>query len=385
MFKWLDPWKVELGLANKSPNTVEAYIRATRDAGEVIGKPPLDWQRADLMAYQQQLVEKGMKAATVKLKMTAIREFCRWLAEVQGATELHHAVRNLPLPKVSNQVEASLTVGEIQRLLRHCEQQAAFGGKTQCRNSAIIHVMYYSLGRVSEIAAVKCADVDLDRGLLTLHRKGGDDEQLPMPNALRGALADWLKVRKLYSIESDFLFPHGHKDGRPITRHAINRMLGDMVSWLGLPHASSHTIRAAGATHMLENNTDPSVIAAYLGHSNTQTTRRYFRGSNKLKRMAADKLDFMAAETGPRIYTVKGMPPDSLAQMLDYADTIGMSFEELSETCYSASLECPVVIQIRVDGELVVSYMAGRIGQCKHERLTEAELGGARITITKHE
>ena len=96
-----------------------------------------------------------------------------------------------------------LTAEEVQALIGSCSARSASG----IRNRALIALLYRSGLRVSEIVALRPADVDLrTHSVRVLHGKGDKATTRGFHPSCDDALARWIDTRKALGIRSGTLF-----------------------------------------------------------------------------------------------------------------------------------------------------------------------------------
>ena len=96
-----------------------------------------------------------------------------------------------------------LTADEVQALIGSCSARSASG----IRNRALIALLYRSGLRVSEIVALRPADVDLRRhSVRVLHGKGDKATTCGFHPSCDDALARWIDTRKALGIHGGMLF-----------------------------------------------------------------------------------------------------------------------------------------------------------------------------------
>ena len=141
--------------------------------------------------------------------------------------------------------------------------------------------MLYGTGaRISEAVGLDVDDVDLERGAVLLHGKGGKERLVPLGRT-RAAAADAYLVRARPTLVR----------GRPRVARAVPEPPGRPAepaervddpprrrpSRAGLDpeHLSPHTLRHSFATHLLDGGADVRVVQELLGHASVTTTQIY--------------------------------------------------------------------------------------------------------------
>ena len=123
--------------------------------------------------------------------------------------------------------------------------------------------------------------------MLVIRGKGGKDRMVPLGQAARTALRDWLEIRDnapqgspLYRLLAGrgarWLFPAPGAAGH-LPRQSFSRLLGQMAVAAGIDPArvTPHVIRHAFATHLLESGSDIRTVQELLGHADVSTTMIY--------------------------------------------------------------------------------------------------------------
>ena len=179
-----------------------------------------------------------------------------------------------------------LTVKEVEELLRAPDDKKPRG----VRDRAMLEVLYGSGLRVSELASLKLAEVNLEDGFLICRGKGGKERIVPLGRSACGAVGRYLaEVRPLVvSGERDELFLS--RRGKPFTRQGLWKLIRQHAREAGLAaKISPHILRHSFATHLLERGADLRSVQLMLGHSQITTTQIYTHVSRERLRRAYDQ------------------------------------------------------------------------------------------------
>lgn len=144
------------------------------------------------------------------------------------------------------------------------------------RARAIVHTLYASGGRVSEVASLT-REMVLDGRLDEVHvtGKGGQTRVILLtPDAMK-AIQAYIKER---SDEFPALFiSHGRGHGNSLGRGTIWAVVKAAAKALGLHRTTSpHSFRHFRATQLLNEGMPLESVQAYLGHQDISTTRRVY-------------------------------------------------------------------------------------------------------------
>lgn len=280
--RYLTHLRVERGL---SENTLAAY-------------------RRDLHRYSQFLVTRG-RSTTTEVKLADIEEFILGLSlgdtdgaglaaasvariiaalrgwhrfwQAEGYTVQDVAV-NVKPPQQPKRLPKAISVTEVEALLNATGTDDTPAG---LRDRALLELLYSCGARISEAIGLDIDDLDLTRGLGSVHLfgKGQKFRVVPMGNHAIDALEAYL-VRARPSLA---------RVGRGTPALFLNRFgnrLSRQSAWTILRHAalragldpdaiSPHVLRHSAATHLLSGGADIRVVQEFLGHASVATTQLY--------------------------------------------------------------------------------------------------------------
>jgi integrase/recombinase XerD len=281
---FLEYLAVEKGLA---ANTIQSYARDVRKLTDFLQARKVPLARAGeetLVAFVQGESRAGLSARSMARLVSALRSFFRFLV-LSGMAKQDPTAR-LTTPSTWLSLPKFLTVAEAGALLR-----APDGKKPRdVRDRAMLEVLYGSGLRVSELALLKRAEVNLTEGFLVCRGKGGKERVVPLGrtacDAVRRYLAEARPLDDPDGREELFL----SRRGRPFTRQGVWKMLREHAARAGLASKiSPHVLRHSFATHMLERGADLRSVQLMLGHSQITTTQIYTHVSRERLRRVYDK------------------------------------------------------------------------------------------------
>ena len=113
--------------------------------------------------------------------------------------------------------------------------------------------------------------------MLIVRGKGGRERMVPLNDAAKRAMADYLALRTELKLDkSKWLFPSFGESGH-LSRQHFARELKALAAAAGLRPAqvSPHVLRHAFASHLLQNGADLRVVQTLLGHADISTTQIY--------------------------------------------------------------------------------------------------------------
>jgi integrase/recombinase XerD len=266
-------------------NTLEAYERDLKAYAAFLAPrktAPEDAGVEDIRAFLGRLARAGMAPRTAARRLSALRQFYRFLlTEGLRADDPSAGVdsprQGRPLPKI-------LSEAEVGSLL---DAAHAGNGPEALRLAALVELLYASGLRVSELVGLRLAAAQRDQRLLIVQGKGGKERMVPLSPAARRALAAYLEVRdhflatrgkgaKAVKVASPWLFPSRAAEGH-ITRHRVAQLLKELAVQAGLAatKVSPHVLRHAFASHLLDHGADLRSLQKMLGHADISTTQIY--------------------------------------------------------------------------------------------------------------
>ena len=270
---------LEMLLAERgaSGNTIDAYKRDLRDfAGSLVkrrqslGSASSD----DIRAYLELLEHSGMAPRTAARRLSAIRQFYRFLYSEgdrsdDPSTAIDSPRQGRPLPKILSEKDVDLLLAAARN------KDGADGVRLTC----LLEILYASGLRVSELVALPIAAVARDPRVLIVRGKGGKERMVPLTEAAREAITVYKEVRSSFLPEgatSPYLFPSRGSDGY-LSRRRMGQLLKELAIASGLHPAavSPHVLRHAFATHLLDHGADLRSVQQMLGHADISTTQIY--------------------------------------------------------------------------------------------------------------
>ena len=147
---------------------------------------------------------------------------------------------------------------------------------------ALIEVLYATGLRVSELVALPASAAERNARMLVVRGKGDKERLVPLNDAAKGAMRDYLALLNEASGEerrapkSKWLYPSFGESGH-LTRQHFARELKELAAAAGLRAelVSPHVLRHAFASHLLHNGADLRVVQTLLGHADISTTQIY--------------------------------------------------------------------------------------------------------------
>ena len=257
-------------------NSVESYARdltllAGYAAGrgvavEALGRPELEELVRDLMS-------EGRSPRSVARAVACFRGLYRFLV-IDGRLTASPA-DDLRPPRAWKVLPRYLSIEEVDRLIAQPDVSTPRG----VRDRALIELLYATGMRVSELLALRPANVNLEASYLTCTGKGDKQRIIPFGDEAGSWVGKYVRDARAALLgrrSSPRLFVNARGGGPGLTRIGFWKILKGYALSAGLGASlSPHTLRHSFATHLLERGADLRAIQMMLGHADLSTTQIY--------------------------------------------------------------------------------------------------------------
>ena len=86
----------------------------------------------------------------------------------------------------------------------------------------------------------------------------------------------------------EFLFMHDN--GQLLRGTSVSKRLRSLCSYVGIPVRSTHKIRRAYATKLINNHVDEKIVMKQMGHTDITTTKKYYYYNDKTETEAIHQI-----------------------------------------------------------------------------------------------
>jgi len=271
-------------------NTLDAYRRDLTDFSDFLGRKGQSFAGAETDALRDYLADldtRGFKSSSVARRLSAMRHLFRFLLNERIRSDDPAAI--LSGPKRGRGLPKVLSIADVDRMLtRARELTGTDNASPQARLRAmrlycLLEVLYATGLRVSELVALPLSASRRDARMIVVRGKGNKERLVPLNEASRQAMADYLAAMEALKPEnkkgapsSKWLFPSFGESGH-LTRQHFARDLKELAAASGLAPrlVSPHVLRHAFASHLLHNGADLRIVQTLLGHTDISTTQIY--------------------------------------------------------------------------------------------------------------
>jgi integrase/recombinase XerD len=269
---YLDYLRLECGLAD---NSLRAYrkdlellleflfTRGVQDGGAV--RPD---HLAAFLASQRQ---DGRSERTMARRVSAVRMFFRFATTESGLE--NDPAQHLEPPRLISSLPGYLTAERVSALLESPTGNAPM----VLRDRALLHTLYATGARVSEVCDLTLNRLHLDAGYLSVRGKGSKERVVPISSAAVGHVRVWLEHGRPALLRRPIEFVYLSRTGKRLSRARVWELVKQYAVTAGMRAADvhPHTLRHCFATHLLENGADIRSVQEMLGHASISTTQIY--------------------------------------------------------------------------------------------------------------
>ncbi len=257
-------------LATRPAHTRSAYARDVESLASLADATPLAaLTRAELARHLATLRARGLSGRSLARMLSAWRAFYRHLLGIDRG-QADDPTAGLRAPKSPRRLPSALSPDEAVQLVT-----IAANDVPGIRDRALFELAYSSGLRLSELAGVDLARLDLAAGEVRVIGKGSKERIVPVGAAAREALTRWLDARRAIArVDPAAVFVG--RSGKRLTPRAIEARLAQWAIKQGLDrHVHPHMLRHSFASHVLQSSGDLRAVQEMLGHASIASTQVY--------------------------------------------------------------------------------------------------------------
>lgn len=291
------------GVRKLSPRTIASYRRDLSLLEQHCPIDPLELTVEDIRLFLAELASQKYQSVSINRVLSTLRGFFAYairfhLTDMNPVSTLKNlkTPRKLPVyldPDAADSFcsipDATFRRADSCSLSMSTAQLAA--PSVTCspgrkalwlsRDRALLHTLYSTGCRVSEIASLKIRDLDSRHSSAIIMGKGAKERHVFFSRKARSCLDEWISERAVFlsglsdnSKSGDFVFLS--RRGNPLSIRGIQFII-DYYSRAGnLPAGfSPHALRHSFATTLVVRGADIRIVQELLGHSSISTTQRY--------------------------------------------------------------------------------------------------------------
>jgi integrase/recombinase XerD len=205
-------------------------------------------------------------------RLAALRAFFLFLQD-RGGAPIVNPLAEIDAPKIGRSLPKALSIAEVDTLLRLPGQITPL----KLRNHAMLHLLYASGLRVSELVNLPVNGCNLSNGHLRILGKGNKERVIPFSSLAGEMVQAYIERARpiiLKGKPSPLLFCSNRGTG--MTRNRFWQIIREVALAAGISKdISPHMLRHSFATHLLAGGADLRSVQMMLGHTDISTTQIY--------------------------------------------------------------------------------------------------------------
>lgn len=237
--------------------------------------------KRDILMYMKELEGRGLSPHSINFYTSAVSTFFKYLVEFdyRDKTNPCDTVQRVSTQGVEQKQEY-LTEDEYTNLLQAIRIKTNKARKfefTSARDTLLVTLNLTVGLRCSEALNLTVEQFNSD--VISIIGKGGKLRKFKVTDEIRARFNEYMEVRDQAfnnGEDSDLLFVS--VTGKELHVKDINKNLKKYCERCGIDKdITSHCLRRSCATHYLQEGIPVAQVSRLLGHSNPQTTMRYYK------------------------------------------------------------------------------------------------------------
>ena len=237
--------------------------------------------KRDVLMYVKELEDRGLSPYSINFYISIISTFFKFLTDFdyRDKTNPCDTVQRLSTDNVEQKQEY-LEEHEYKALLQAIKVRTPRARKFEftCARDLLLVTLNLTVGlRCSEALSLKVEQFDSD--IITVIGKGNKKRSFRVTYEIRVRFHEYMKVRgQVFEGDEDSEFLFVSVTGKQLCTKDINKNLKKYCERCGIDKdITSHCLRRSCATHYLQEGIPVAQVSRLLGHSNPQTTMRYYK------------------------------------------------------------------------------------------------------------
>ncbi len=269
----------EQGREATNSNTIVAYRNDLNQACAYLTRQGIEsWQlvtHAHIASYLLEMRdEQAYRPTTIARKLASLKTFFRYL-RVNGSISVD-PIEDLNAPRIQKDPPQILSQEQVANLFR----QVAVESPAGIRDMAMLHLLYATGMRVSELVALNLEHIDLAQATVVCAGRNGKNKRqrvLPLSPLALEQINNYLQAARQRLIQhhpdEQALFVNHH--GERLTRQGFWLIIKGYARQANIQGITPHMLRHSFAILMLQNGMELRSVQELLGHAHIATTQVY--------------------------------------------------------------------------------------------------------------
>jgi integrase/recombinase XerD len=269
----------EQGRDGTNQNTVVAYRNDLNQVCIYLKRQQIEnWQQVThehIAGYLLEMREgQAYRPSTIARKLAALKTFFRHIQSAGIITT--DPIEKLDAPRIQRELPHVLSQEQISNLFRQVDVETPTGK----RDLAMLHMLYATGMRVSELISLDLADFNAERATIVCPGRNGRSKRervLPLSTTAVEATERYLVMVRPGLItrhpDEQALFLNHH--GERLTRQGFWLIIKGYARRAGITEITPHMLRHSFAILMLQEGMELRSVQELLGHAHISTTQVY--------------------------------------------------------------------------------------------------------------
>ena len=217
---------------------------------------------------------QAYRPATIARKLAALKTFFRYLESTGIITS--DPIEKLDAPRIQRELPHILSQEQVANLFRQVDVETSAGK----RDFAMLHMLYATGMRVSELVSLNLSDFDAQGATIVCPGRNGRSKRervLPLLTTVVEATKRYLETARpgliTHHPEEQALFLNHH--GERLTRQGFWLIIKGYARQADITEITPHMLRHSFAILMLQGGMDLRSVQELLGHAHISTTQVY--------------------------------------------------------------------------------------------------------------
>ncbi len=271
----LDSWMITLRGEGKSKATLRVY----RTSVEAYLGFSEELTKASVTAWVASMLG-GCETATVRVRLTSVKLFAKWLAEEEGFDA--YPIISIKPPKLNQKPVPALADAEVRALIEACEKNTLLGR----RDRAMITLMAETGLRAGELLSLDMKDISLQNCILLVKGKGGAYRRVKFSASCAAVVDRYVRSRAIAGWVDGPLWVT--RNGR-LSYKGMIHSLEKRARVAKVEGFHPHRLRHTAAVRWLKNGGSEVGLMSQAGWKSREMIGRYVKTS--AEELAAEEFD----------------------------------------------------------------------------------------------
>lgn len=280
-----------IDFVDAKPKTIETYTRALKQFFAYLYRNNINQpQRADIIAFREDLKATGHKPSTIQNYITTVRLFFQW-------TEQEHIYENIAAHIKGAKIDQGhkkdyLTGKQVKTLISDIDRTTEQGQ----RDYAILSLMITTGLRTIEVIRADIGDLRAigNDTVLYIQGKGHDEKTdfVKVSEPVEMAIREYLRNRQTDDSQPLFASEANRNKGDRMTTRSISRIVKGKLINAGFnsDRLTAHSLRHTAATLNLLNGGTIEETQQLLRHTSINTTMIYSHHLDRMRNNSEDRV-----------------------------------------------------------------------------------------------